>query len=207
MLKINDITIKRLKSGDLKLDLPEFYELNNTIENNPPWHAHENVFDHTLSVLMQLENQLKRKDNRLQEYLSQKLGYNYTIGELLWLAGVFHDIAKPETTKVDGEKITCPGHEEEGAEKADRIIKEKFDLSDKERERIISIIKLHGVFSVAYEENPRERFIQLRSEYGDILRDLMLLEIADTKGCYVTEEGKLEQKKMIDFYEEQIESF
>ncbi|HNQ44833.1 MAG TPA: hypothetical protein PKI58_00530 [bacterium] len=42
-MEINDISIKKLKTGDLKEELPEIYELSKVIENNY-WHNHESVF-------------------------------------------------------------------------------------------------------------------------------------------------------------------
>ena len=54
-MEINDISIKKLKTGDLKEELPEIYELSKVIENNY-WHNHESVFGSYLKSASKLWN-------------------------------------------------------------------------------------------------------------------------------------------------------
>ena len=42
MLKISDVTIKKIKNNDYIKELPELYELKEVIENNE-WHNKERV--------------------------------------------------------------------------------------------------------------------------------------------------------------------
>jgi len=52
-IQITDLTIENLRDRKFIQEIPEFYQLRNVVENFPPWHYHESVFDHTLAVLEQ----------------------------------------------------------------------------------------------------------------------------------------------------------
>jgi len=62
LLNISDVTIEKLKSGDLIQELPEIYELKEVIENTIG-HINRSVFNHTLDVLENLEK-LINKNNK-----------------------------------------------------------------------------------------------------------------------------------------------
>ena len=109
MIKVSAINIKKLKDGEFKKELPEFYELKDVVENNA-WHNDDVVFTHTLAVLKKLGEITKRANNKINSYLSQKVDGN-TRGQLLFLATLFHDIAKPETFASEEGSTLCPDHE------------------------------------------------------------------------------------------------
>jgi poly(A) polymerase len=207
MISLEKITINNLIKNLLQEDLPEFYELRNTIENFTPWHTKESAFDHTLLVLEELEKLFQQASAEILDYLDQKLNGGYKRKQLLYIATVLHDIGKPETLTTEGEKAYCPGHEEKGTEKAKTILS-RFYLSQEEKTHILNIIRYHGVFSVeSTEKDPKLRFEDLKKQHPSIFLDLVLLEIADTLGCQVNSEGKQEQEWMISFYQEQISHF
>ena len=62
-MKIADITIEKLRNGELADELPEFYELKDVIENNE-WHNNDSVFNHTIVVLEKLEELLKKTNEK-----------------------------------------------------------------------------------------------------------------------------------------------
>ena len=207
MLRIEDLTLENLKSGNLKRDLPEFYELQGCIENFAPWHFNESVYDHTISVLEELEKIFQRDDSRLINYFQVRPHESYTKRQLLYLSTVFHDIGKPETLVVEDDKRYCPGHEQIGAEKL-KVILERFDILRKEKERILQIVGLHGDFCVTnHEKTTTEDYARLKRKYPEIFLDLIVFELADTKGLHVSEEGRAKQNFMIEFYEFQIREF
>jgi len=109
MIKVSAISIKKLRDGEFKKELPEFYELKDVVENNA-WHNDDVVFTYTLAVLKKLEGITKRANNKINSYLSQKVDGN-TRGQLLFLATLFHDIAKPETFASEEGSTLCPDHE------------------------------------------------------------------------------------------------
>jgi len=126
LLNISDVTIEKLKSGDLIQELPEIYELKEVIENTIG-HINRSVFNHTLDVLENLEK-LINKNNKKQ---------------LLILAVLFHDVGKKETLRIKDGKTSCPGHESVSAEKTANILK-RFHLSPAEKDYVVRIISNHG---------------------------------------------------------------
>jgi len=76
MKSLTHLTVKEIKAGALKSDLPELYELKEVYETGS-WHNHQQVFDHILSVF-----------SHLKKYSPNNL--------LLW-AGLLHDIGKKES--------------------------------------------------------------------------------------------------------------
>lgn len=85
---------------------PLLLELKHT-QQDPEWHAEGNVHTHTQMVLEQIYTILEQNPHFSEE---EKL--------ILILSAVFHDIAKPVTTKTriirGKERITSPRHADEG---------------------------------------------------------------------------------------------
>ena len=207
MLRIEDLTLENLKSGNLRIDLPEFYELQNCIENFPPWHFNESVYDHVISVLTELEKIFHRKNKSLESYFLEKPSQDYTRRQLLYLATVFHDIGKPETLVVERDKRYCPGHEQIGTEKSRKILS-RFNLLQAEKNRVLQIIELHGDFCVtSHGKAAIQDYIKLKQKYPHIFLDLIVFELADTKALHVSEEGRSKKQFMVDFYEFRINNF
>jgi len=66
MIKVSAINIKKLKDGEFKKELPEFYELKDVVENNA-WHNDDIVFTHALMVLKKLGEITKRTSKKINE--------------------------------------------------------------------------------------------------------------------------------------------
>src|SRR3989338_687577 len=169
LLNISDITIKKIKAGDLADDLPEIYELKDVIENTIG-HINKSVFDHTIDVLENLEK-LINKNNKKQQ--------------LLILATLFHDIGKKETLMTKEGKTFCPRHELAGAEKTANILK-RFNLSPVEKDYIIRIItnhgRLHDFMDKANRKNLEVEYNEEIKEIKDIIYEILLLTKSDTMG-------------------------
>lgn len=205
-LNISDITIDRLKRGELQKELPEFFELKNFVEKNP-WHDNS-VFDHTLGVLEELEKLLKSLNGKADSYINQKID-SHTRRELLVLSTLFHDIAKSDTL-VDEEGSTfCPKHEEIGSEKVVPIL-DKFGLSNQEKEIIVRIVRYHDEpHTLANPKNIKsnKKFDEFKSKYPDIFLELILLGMADTIGCQLKDNNPDEFKLRTNYYKNIIDNY
>ena len=129
MIAVSVISASGLRDGQFQNDLPEFYDLKSSIENNS-WHTKDATFPHTLAVLESFESiRSKLTNNNINSYLSKKV-CQHTRGQLLFLAIVFYDIAKPDTIIIrDDGTTSCPDHEEKCAIKIGTIL-DRFDLSE-----------------------------------------------------------------------------
>ncbi|MFH1187283.1 MAG: HD domain-containing protein [bacterium] len=207
MLKVSAINIEKLKKGELQNELPEFFELKNCIENNE-WHNNDSVFDHTLSVLEELDKlRLKNINNKINSYLNQKID-THTRQEALFLGTLFHDIAKNDVLLKDGDKTSCPKHEEVGSKKA-QIILNRLDLSDQEKAIVVKIIKYHGkIHIILSRQNIKidEQYKRFKSEHHDIFIELILLAMADTLGSQLQENNPNKFNFRIDFYKHIIDN-
>lgn len=197
-----------IASGKLTELIPKFYELKNVTENMS-WHNRESVFDHTLAVLRDLERILGTlpDESTMKQALCEKID-THTREALLRVATLFHDIAKPETIVTDDDGTTrCPGHERAGSEKVGAILK-RFDLSDREIERIEQVIENHGLLHAMLPPSKPE-FAQEYEEFkgrflDNIYPELMLLAYADTIGSYQRETAPEEYRARVSFYEQEI---
>lgn len=203
MLKIKKITIDKLKSGKLKKELPEFYGLKKVIENNS-WHNNESTFTHTLNVLKDLEKFLRNNKNiKLRKYLNQSID-NYKRKDLLFLATVFHDLGKKETIIKNGKLSSFPAHEKISILKSKNILKD-FDLSKKEKEIVLGIIKYHSDLHLIVEEenkNLQKQFDKLMKLSKDFSIELIIMVMADTAGSYLKKTAPERYNFRMNFYKE-----
>ena len=207
MLKLSDINIEKLKKNKLESELPEFYELKNIVENNA-WHINDSVFDHTVNVLEKLEELMNNAKYKIRIYLNEKID-NYSKKDILFLAALFHDIAKKETIKTGGAITSCPNHEEEGSHKCKAILS-RFDLSEKEKDVIVRIVRYHGeIHAIVDPENERleDQYKEFRTKYHDILLELILLAMADISGCQLNENDPDEFNFRMNFYQNVIYNY
>lgn len=207
MIKVSAITIEKLKDNQFQDELPEFFELKNYVENNS-WHNNDSVFNHTLTVLEELEKLLININNKINSYLNQKID-NYTKRDLLFLGTLFHDIAKSDTFVKTDSSTTCKNHEELGAEKVTQIL-DRFDLSNQEKAIIIDIVKYHGEIHIILSpnnENLEEQYQKFKTERHDIFMELILLAMVDALGSQLKENNPEEFNFRIDFYKKIIDDF
>ena len=201
MLKVEDITIEKLENNEFINELPELYELREVIENNE-WHNHDSVFNHTMSVLKSCENILKDVNSQINSYLNEKIG-THTKKQLMFLANLFHDIGKKETMVQQGEDYClAPKHEEVGAEKL-RPMLDRIDLTEKEKEFVIKLVKSHSAihFIIAPEFKEKE-YEEFKITYKDIYLELIIMAMADTVGSQLNENNPEQFRFRINFYKE-----
>lgn len=208
MIKASAITIEKLRNKQFQSELPEFFELEDFVENNA-WHNNDSVFNHTLAVLEELEKLLKNINNKINSYLNQKVDEN-TKRELLFLGTLFHDIAKSDVLVKTSDSTSCPKHEEVGSEKVKSIL-DRFDLSDREKATVANIVKYHGEIHIILDPNNDnridEQFNKFKSERHDIFMELILLAMADTLGSQLKDNNPDNFKFRIDFYKRIIDNY
>ncbi|MGV8141824.1 MAG: HD domain-containing protein [Candidatus Woesearchaeota archaeon] len=207
MLRIKDITLERLRNGELNFDLPEIYRLKEVIENNR-WHNNESVFDHTLNVLSKLYWINETCSSRVQTYLDQHIDEN-TQGEILYIAAIYHDIGKKVTMEKRGSNTSFYGHEEEGA----KIVKpmlEKFFISDLEQRIVTQIIMNHGgLHNIITPKNMdlEEQYDKFISNNSDTAIELILLAMADTSASHLKYTNPKEFRFRMEFYRNIIDNY
>ena len=147
--------------------IPEIQALRNVVENNP-WHKDQSVFVHTKNVVEALQK--------------------YTKNELLLLAALFHDIAKPKTFTRDRKtKMTlCVDHEKKSAEMMAEI-GPKIGITGKDLKYVTTVIQSHCLPALllnelllgkSREKHSKEYFLKT----GVFARDLLLHLLADMEG-------------------------
>ena len=181
MKKISGITINGLKNNKLTKKIPEFYELKKVIENSD-WHNKSHVFNHTISVLKNMERLFGEYDKKLSKYLGKKLN-KYSRKELLFLSALLHDISKTETLVKKRNITYFPGHEFKGAVKAGKILK-RFDLTPKEQKFVIRLVKYHGL-GHQMPKMGQSAYEKFRNSRKDIFLELVLLVMADMLGSHL----------------------
>jgi hypothetical protein len=193
-----------IKSGKLFPLIPEFYDLKDVVENND-WHHKQNVFNHTLSVLDNLDKALRDVNKAAKQFLNKKIG-TITRKKLLQVAALFHDIAKKETIASNNNSAYCPNHEARGSIKTKKILK-RFKLSDKELTFILSIIKHYGLVHKMSTDNRnfQRKFTSFKKKFfHSIYPELILLTFADTMGSDLAKTRPTEFKFRISFYKKEI---
>jgi UTP:GlnB (protein PII) uridylyltransferase len=206
MIKVSAITTEKLRNKQFLSELPEFFELENFVENNT-WHNNDSVFNHTLAVLEELEKLLKNINNKINSYLNQTVD-KHTKRELLFLGTLFHDIAKSDVLVKNGDSTSCSKHEEVGSEKV-KLILDRFDLSDREKAIVANIVKYHGEIHIILDlKNNKidEQFNKFKTDRHDVFTELILLAMADTLGCQLKDNNPGEFTFRINFYKRIIDN-
>ena len=204
---ISILNKRNIRNGKLVDLIPEFYELKKVIENNS-WHNKESVFNHTLSVIDNLERIICRSKKEIKQALDKIIDKN-SRKSLLYVAALLHDIGKKETITDLGDGVRgCPGHEKQGAKKAEKIL-ERFDLSKKESKIIIDIIRNHGVihYIIGFgNKNFQKEYKNFKTKFSKIYLELILLAFADTIGSYLKKTKPDEFRHRINFYKKELKN-
>jgi UTP:GlnB (protein PII) uridylyltransferase len=206
--KASDITVKKLENSELLDLLPEFYELKDITENDNFWHRQDPVFNHSINFLKALEVLIDSSKKEILDYLDQKI-VNYTKKEILFLGGVFHDIAKKETIKKHDGIMNCPGHHETGYFKTKKIL-ERFNLSEEERERVALLVKNHmALHLMVYPKNNelKKEYIKFAENFSDIFLELIFLAASDNLGSQLKEIHPDEFDFRINFYKKALQEY
>ncbi len=180
------LTAENLKNGSLEELLPEIYDLKNVVENNPPWHLNQNVFDHTVKTLAALEALLPQLPESAKTHLGQAMG-KCTRLDLLKLAAILHDLAKNRTLLVNDQGITCcPSHEIIGGSLVGNFTG-RFELNKQSYNALFRIVTFHGVVHeiinfIASGKNESECLEILKGVAEDLFFELVVLTTADCQG-------------------------
>jgi hypothetical protein len=175
---IPDISPECLTSGKLISRVPELYAQKDVILINP-WHDHQSVFDHTVSVVSHAK--------QIMEFPFVKNHVRNTRDTILAVA-LLHDIACGNTLTVDvlTGLTDCPKHELYGRDMSVDICK-RWGLPDSVTSRIARIIFFHLHVHRTMNEamasgNWRKSFSTLHKLVGDIYVELLIQGYADTAG-------------------------
>jgi poly(A) polymerase len=133
------------QNGVLEVIFPEFSRLRE-VKDQGEHHIYP-LDEHTLRVLSALEQVIEEKERYLSSDLSKNLGTMQVHGEfsdieLLKLAALFHDIAKPHTFEIRNGKITFYNHDKLGAKMVKEIGK-RLKWSDTATEFISKLVEEH----------------------------------------------------------------
>lgn len=158
---------------------PWFRKMEDTPQQ-PEWHGEGNVYAHTRLVCENLLN--------LEHFWALRQGQR----EALFLAALLHDIAKPQTTRLEDSKLVSPRHGPVGAQIVRKLLWTEYGLSgtpqeQRLRETICQLIARHTTPLNAFKwENPARR-LRLIAANGELAEDftiemLCLLAEADVLG-------------------------
>ncbi|MEW6092889.1 MAG: HDIG domain-containing metalloprotein [Chloroflexota bacterium] len=198
--------------GALSVILPELAALKGVTQPAP--HVHD-VWEHTLAVLAALETILSalapdynpekaadllnglmvlrigRYREQIARHLSAALTPNRTGRGVLFLAALYHDVAKPHTMKVDEEgQMRFWDHDQQGAEMAGERAR-LLALSNEEIARLETVIRSHmrilfHTNRLVKEKKPPSRRAVYRffRDAGPAGVEVCLLALADLRATY-----------------------
>jgi putative nucleotidyltransferase with HDIG domain len=194
--------------GALGLILPELEQMKGVAQSAP--HIYD-VWEHTLVLLAQLAalldalatpapsigeanplletamEKLGRFRHYLADHLNDALNPNRSLRGLLFLAALYHDIAKPQTRQdAEGGRTHFIGHETAGARIAARRA-QQLALSQAEVQRLEAIVAGHMRIHLLAQSGlaPSRRAIyRFFRRTGAAGVDICLLSLADTLATY-----------------------
>jgi putative nucleotidyltransferase with HDIG domain len=169
--------------GALAVLLPEGAAMKGTTQPEP--HRFD-VWEHSLraveaaDLLAARASELAPWGEALARHLGEPLGDGATRREALKLAALLHDVAKPETRRVEGGRTRFLGHDTLGAERV-VVIAERLRLSGRMTAVVERLVRhhlrpMHLAQSGVVTRRARFRFFR---DLGDDARDLLLLALAD----------------------------
>ncbi len=140
--------------------LPELEELKGVEQN--PYH-HLDVWGHTLAVLESLlelernpQSVLGQEGEPVVAELRRPLADELTRGEALRFGALFHDVGKPRTRRVVGDRVLFVGHDELGAEMS-RAICERLRTSAALADYVAALARHHLRLGFLVHERPLSR--------------------------------------------------
>ncbi|MCL2485956.1 MAG: HD domain-containing protein [Endomicrobia bacterium] len=178
------------------------------------------LFQHSLETMSSVENITNNIDKYfpvsfkyMQEHFSNAEVYSENVNRinLLKFAALFHDSAKPETAKKDGDKMRFLGHDEIGAKKIEEIMK-SLKMSKKDISAAVFLVKNHMRPSTLTRKNvvTQKASLKFFRDIGENTPDLLILSMADWHSYknlkkFSRKELKAQEKsvnKMMDYYYE-----
>ena len=107
----------------------------------PVYYGKGGVLKHTLLVFKRMEYLLDHLDKAFPKYVSKLVSYQ-TQKPLFKMAALLHDVAKPATAKVKGDRLRFFYHEQKGAKMAKEIL-ERLHYSRPDMRLICAMIGEH----------------------------------------------------------------
>jgi poly(A) polymerase len=108
-------------------------------------------------------------------------------------AGMLHDIAKPATRRIEGDRLSFIGHQETGAQMA-RAILRRLRFANDEIERVATLVRLH-MRPIQYDpESWQDGAVRrLIRDAGEALPQLLQLARADMRASRYPDVDKVDQ--------------
>jgi poly(A) polymerase len=200
--------------GVIERLLPELPGLKGVTQGHP--HIHD-VWEHTLALLQELESvyaalvegyngkdgmrpeietaveKLGRYQPKLAEHFHRQLNPGRSLRGLLFLAALYHDIAKPATRLLEADgRIHFLGHEAEGA-RAAALRAQALALSQLEVQRLETDVREHmriHLLAMVRELPTRRAVYRFFRSAGPAGVEICLLSLADTLATYGDTLGK-----------------
>ncbi len=118
--------------------------------------------------------------DNLDRYFRSEVANGSTQAALLKLAALLHDIAKPETKILAGEKIRFYGHDQQGADTVKDLL-ERLRFSNKEIDLVEKMVRYHmRPTQIGHEEVPTRRAVfRYFRDTGSAGIDVLFLSLAD----------------------------
>ena len=193
-------------------DFPELLECRGVRQNH---YHHLDVYDHTLAVVGRLEAYLDSEfapfepwREALREHFSSAGVAGWSRASLLILAGLCHDIGKPDTWNLHRSgRIQFHGHEHVG-ESMTRALGERWELPAAVTERVARLVALH-MDPVRYVTTPDQpsRLYEMFSAAGDLAPELFLLSVADVASAQGPAQPEHREQEQLAFAKEMLEEF
>ena len=161
--------------------VPELHACRGVLQNN---YHHLDVFDHTVEVVRGLERMVNDGFARFGEW-APRLEKHFAEGHtLLFLAGVCHDLAKPQTqTYARDGRIRFHGHDRLGAEMA-QPIGPRLGLSPADTQSLVALVDCHlEAVMIPADGGAPSRIHKLFAGVGQRLPELALLSLADVEAA------------------------
>ena len=145
-----------------------------------------NVWEHSVravecaDALLARAADLARMDEALAEHLDEPLGDGLRRREVLKLAALLHDVAKPETRTVEGGRVRFFGHDVIGADRV-AAIATRWRLSGRVSMTLARLVRhhlrpMHLARAGEITRRARHRFFR---DLEEDARDLLLLALVD----------------------------
>lgn len=194
-------------------------------------HHHLGLIDHTIETVYQIEQKFNLLPGWAQEIILKEQAQGIKHLSLLKIAAILHDIGKPDTWTIEGEKHRFIKHEEVGSIASKAILK-RLKFSNKAIKDITTLIKYHMyptqiLRTIASKEDLDEANLTETEIYklttdktvlrcfkkiGDVLPQAILIAIADryaAQGPDITEQDVINNQNgllwLLDKYKEQLE--
>ncbi len=136
----------------------------------------------TLTPSQTIDYRLSTNDYDLAGYFGEEVADGRTRRGLIKLAALLHDVAKPQTKRIDETgRMRFLGHAQQGADIADSIM-ERLRYSSRERRMVTRMIEQHlrpGHLSNCYEMPTRRAIYRYFRDTADVGIDTLFLSLAD----------------------------